>query len=120
MTFSRPWLFATSLAAVLAAAPASAQQVQWQKMPRMELEGQYAGPLYDTIIQRWRDPDNGVVCYIYLPVTVAHTPIPPQGYVKYGANTIGSIDCVPGIAAQKRGDRTPTPKPRPKDGPRKE
>lgn len=114
MTFSRPWLFATSLAAVLAAAPASAQQVQWQKMPRMELEGQYAGPLYDTIIQRWRDPDTGTLCYLYLPITVAHTPPPQQGHVKYGSNTIGSISCVPAAAPAPRGDRVPKPEPKPK------
>ena len=79
----------------------------------MELQGQYAGPLYDTIIQRWRDPDNGTLCYIYLPITVTHTPSQGGGYVKYGANTIGSISCVPGTAVQERGDRVPKPESRP-------
>ena len=60
----------------------------------MQLEGQFAGPLKDTIIQRWRDPVDGTVCYIYLPVVVPHAP-GPSGYVQYGANAIGSISCIP-------------------------
>ena len=99
---------------------AGAQQTQWHEMPRMELEAQYAGPLQDTIVQRWRDPDNGTICYIYLPITVAHTPAQDGGYVRYGANTIGSINCVPGTALQERGDRARPPKPRPEDVPKKE
>jgi hypothetical protein len=112
----RPGLALAGVAAGTAiAAPAAAQQIQWQNMPRMKLEGQYAGPLFDTIVQRWRDPDNGVVCYLYLPITVAHTPPPQTGYVKYGANTIGSISCVPGIAVPgARQEKAPAPRPRPK------
>jgi hypothetical protein len=78
------------------AAPACAQQAQWAAMPRMELQGQYAGPLRDTIIQRWRDPKYGTVCYLYLPILVEHAPPPENGdYVTYGANTLGSISCLP-------------------------
>lgn len=99
--------------ALTAADLATAQQVQWQKLPHMELQGQYAGPLYDTIVQRWRDPDNGTLCYIYLPIMVSHTPPPQDGYVKYGPNTIGSISCVPGTAVQDRGDRVPKPTKKP-------
>jgi hypothetical protein len=64
----------------------------------MQLERQFAGPLQDTIVQRWRDPVDGMICYIYLPITAAHTPPTPSGYVQYGPNAIGSISCVPGAA----------------------
>jgi hypothetical protein len=68
----------------------------------MQLERQFAGPLQDTIIQRWRDPADGTVCYIYLPITAQHSPPTQSGYVQYGANTIGSISCVgsPGAPAR--------------------
>jgi hypothetical protein len=61
----------------------------------MTLQGQFAGPLKDTIIQRWQDPETGTVCYIYLPVIVQHSPPFPNGMVQYGANGIGSISCLP-------------------------
>jgi hypothetical protein len=80
-------------ATVLAPLPAAAQQTEWAKLPKMQLERQFAGPLQDTVIQRWRDPVDGTVCYIYLPITAAHTPPTPNGYVQYGANTIGSVSC---------------------------
>jgi hypothetical protein len=107
-------LLAVAAAASLCAIPARAQQQQqppqpqpqpqqqqqppaesgeWAKLPRMQLERQFAGPLQDTIIQRWRDPVDGTVCYIYLPITAAHTPPTPTGFVQYGANTIGSLSC---------------------------
>jgi hypothetical protein len=74
-----------------------AQQQQqpgaWAQLPRMQLERQFAGPLQDTVIQRWRDPVDGTICYVYLPITAPHTPPTPQGFVQYGANTIGSISC---------------------------
>jgi hypothetical protein len=65
------------------------------QLPHMQLQGQYAGPLQDTIIQRWRDPVDGTVCYIYLPITVQHSPPTPSGLVQYGVNGIGSISCIP-------------------------
>src|SRR4051812_32927655 len=42
-------------------APAPGQQqfqqsAEWGKLPRMQLERQFAGPLQDTVVQRWRDP----------------------------------------------------------------
>jgi|GEM_PF-2354509 len=89
-------------------APAAAQQPQqqaasqWAKLPRMQLERQFAGPLQDTIVQRWRDPVDGVVCYIYLPITAAHSAPTASGYVEYGANTIGSISCLPPQPEAKR------------------
>jgi hypothetical protein len=60
---------------------------------RMSLEAQYPGPLQDTIVQRWRDPVDGTVCYIYLPVAVAHA-AGPNGLVQYGAAHIGTISCL--------------------------
>ncbi len=74
--------------------PQPQQPVAWDQLPRMQLERQFAGPLQDTIIQRWRDPADGTICYIYLPITAAHTPPTASGYVQYGSNTIGSISCV--------------------------
>ena len=61
---------------------------------RAQLEGQFVGPLQDTLIQRWRDPIDGTVCYIYLPVAVAHA-AGPSGLVQYGSANIGSISCLP-------------------------
>ena len=56
------------------APPAPQQQPsQWQQLPRMQLERQYAGPLQDTLIQRWRDPVDGTTCYLYVPVSVQHS-----------------------------------------------
>jgi hypothetical protein len=66
----------------------------WAQLPHMQLERQFAGPLQDTIVQRWRDPVDGTVCYIYLPITAQHTPPGATGFVQYGSNTIGSISCV--------------------------
>ena len=77
---------------------ANAQQTEWGKLPRMQLERQFAGPLQDTVIQRWRDPVDGTVCYIYLPITAAHSGPTNSGYVQYGANTIGSLSCIAAAA----------------------
>ena len=61
------------------------QQVQpsaeWSKLPRMQIERQFAGPLQDTVIQRLRDPVDGTVCYIYLPISAPHTPTTATGFV---------------------------------------
>ncbi len=79
---------ALALCAAMAwASPALAQQhsITWETMPRMVLERQYAGPLRDTIIQRWRDPADGAICYIYLPISAPHTPLVPGTYVNYGS-----------------------------------
>jgi hypothetical protein len=59
----------------------------------MQLQAQYMGPLRDTVIQRWRDPVDGTVCYIYLPVIVQHG-AGPNNLVQYGPNSIGSISCL--------------------------
>jgi len=63
------------------------------KSQALRMEGQYPGPLQDTTIQRWRDPVDGTICYIYLPIAVAHAPGPP-GLVQYGSANIGSISCI--------------------------
>jgi hypothetical protein len=44
---------------------APAPSPNWQQLPRMQLDRQFAGPLQDTIVQRWRDPTDGTICYIY-------------------------------------------------------
>ncbi len=85
-------LVATAQPAPAAAAPKPGSQ--WSQYPRMQLERTYAGPLQDTIVERWRDPIDGAVCYLYLPVTAQHSAPLPSGFVQYGANTIGSISCV--------------------------
>lgn len=87
----------TALFASLAAAqqaPPPQESPQWAKMPHMQLQRQFAGPLQDTIVQRWRDPVDGTICYIYLPITAAHSAPTTSGFVQYGGNTIGSISCL--------------------------
>lgn len=104
-----------TLAQVQPQQPAQAQQPApntWEKMPRMQLERQFAGPLQDTIIQRWRDPGDGTVCYVYLPITAQHTPPTTSGFVQYGPNQIGSISCFE-TAAPPRPNAARTPAPRP-------
>jgi len=109
------WLVrSAALGAFLISTAAAAQQPQqqppptqesdeWAKLPRMQLERQFAGPLQDTIIQRWRDPADGTVCYIYLPITASHSAPTPPGFVQYGSNVIGSISCfAPAVAAPKK------------------
>jgi hypothetical protein len=81
---------------------------EWAKLPHMQLERQFAGPLQDTIVQRWRDPVDGTVCYIYLPITAAHSAPTQSGFVHYGANTIGTISCM----AEAAPARIAQPKPR--------
>jgi hypothetical protein len=89
--------FAQAKPAAPAAAPAE-PAVTWDKLPRMQLERQFAGPLQDTLIQRWRDPVDGMVCYIYLPISAQHTAPTTGGFVQYGPNVVGSISCAPGPA----------------------
>jgi hypothetical protein len=87
------------------ASPPAEQQFQqspeWSKLPRMQIERQFAGPLQDTVIQRLRDPVDGTVCYLYLPISVAHSPATATGFVQYGPNTIGTINCVPAAAGSR-------------------
>lgn len=57
----------------------------------MVLERVFRGPLQDTLVQRWRDPNDGAVCFVYLPISAAAAGQGP--YLIYGPNTIGSISC---------------------------
>ncbi len=82
--------------------PTPQPQSEWASLPHMQLQRQFAGPLQDTIVQRWRDPVDGTICYIYLPITAAHSAPTTNGFVQYGANVIGSISC---IAAPPEGKR---------------
>jgi hypothetical protein len=113
-------------AAWLLPLPAAAQQQQqqqqpteWAKLPRMQLERQFGGPLQDTLIQRWRDPADGTICYIYLPITAAHSPPTASGYVQYGPNTIGSMSCLAAapVAAARGAGGPPATTSRPGAGP---
>ena len=71
------------------------QSAEWAKLPKMILERQFAGPLQDTVIQRLRDPVDGTVCYLYLPISAPHSPTTATGFVQYGPNGVGSINCLP-------------------------
>ena len=78
-----------------AAQPAPGRSGEWAALPRMIIERQFAGPLQDTVIQRLRDPVDGTICYLYLPISAPHTPATASGFVQYGPNAIGSINCLP-------------------------
>jgi len=78
------------------------QSADWSKLPKMILERQFSGPLQDTVIQRLRDPVDGTVCYLYLPISAPHSPTTANGFVQYGPNTIGSINCVPAAPAARK------------------
>ena len=90
-------LFAPASVPVAAPAPRPAPPPH-PALPRMELQAQYAGPLQDTVIQRLRDPVDGTICYVYLPVVVHHTPVNELGYLEYGANHIGTVSCYAPLA----------------------
>jgi hypothetical protein len=87
------WFVAPACLLPLSAAGQQQQPTDWTKLPQMQLERQFAGPLQDTVIQRWRDPVDGTICYIYLPIRVTHSAPDTSGYVQYGANPIGSMSC---------------------------
>lgn len=71
--------------------PAGAAPPRWDSFAPMVLERVFRGPLQDTLVQRWRDPNDGAVCFVYLPISAAAA---GQGsYLIYGPNTIGSISC---------------------------
>ena len=59
----------------------------------MKLEAQFYGPLKSTLVQRWRDDESGMTCFIYLPVIVPHSKPLPNGLVFYGPNSLGTISC---------------------------
>ena len=92
------WL-SGALFSQFAAAQAEAQGNPKSQADSFILEGQFRGPFQDTLIQRWFDRSNGVVCYLYIPVIVPGTPSglgqggQPSPRV-YGPNQLGSISCV--------------------------
>jgi hypothetical protein len=97
-----------------AAEPAQQAGPEWGNFPTMLLEKVYRGPLRDTIIQRWRDPIDGTVCFLYIPISTPLLPPPAQGYVQYGPNQIGSVSCVhPTQVLQLWQGATPPPVPAP-------
>lgn len=127
-------VLAGSLAACCLVGGASAQQAQspqqqgprWDSLPLMKLEAFYRGPLLDTVIQRWRDPVDGSICYLYMPISAEHSQTPNSSYVQYGGNQIGSISCFappvavpPAVAtpAKPQSSKTKPPAPRPRDVP---
>jgi len=61
----------------------------------MQVEAYYRAPLADTMIQRLRDPIDGSVCFLYVPIEAQHGRRGASGYVSYGSNTIGSLSCFP-------------------------
>jgi hypothetical protein len=76
----------------------------------MQIELQFAGPLKDTAIQRWRDPQTNVLCYVYVPFIAAHSPpVGASSYVQYGPNTIGSISCLEPAKPQPAAAPAPAP-----------
>lgn len=87
-----------ALIALFFATDARAEEAsaKWSDMPLMQLEARYRGPFKDTMIQRWRDPIDGTICYLYLPIALPNAKVGKAGYLQYGSNTIGSISCLPG------------------------
>ena len=83
-----------ALTALALPSGALAQGAKWESIPTMQLERLYRGPLRDTVVQRWRDPVDGNVCYLYIPISAQHSAPNETGYVQYGGNVIGSISCV--------------------------
>ena len=102
--------------ATAAASPATAAAgPEWGSFPTMILEKVYRGPLRDTIIQRWRDPVDGSVCFLYTPISTPMLPQPSDGYMQYGPNAIGSISCIHPTQVLQfwQGGNTPPPVPAP-------
>lgn len=81
------------------AAEAAEAPPRWDAFPTMVLERVFRGPLRDTVIQRWRDPGDNSICYIYVPMRAG---VAAQGeQLVYGANTIGALSCfAPGQTLQ--------------------
>jgi hypothetical protein len=83
---------------VMSFGQAKAQQApaqNWEGFPMMILEQVFRGPLRDTVIQRWRDPVNSIICYMYLPISAPLVASQPgSNFVQYGPNIIGNISCV--------------------------
>lgn len=74
----------------------------WASLPSMQVEAYYRAPLADTMIQRLRDPIDGSVCFLYVPIEAQHSRRGTSGYVSYGSNTIGSLSCFPNPESASR------------------
>jgi hypothetical protein len=107
-------------------APPQQQGPRWDSLPLMKLEAFYRGPMMDTVIQRWRDPVDGSICYLYMPISAEHAQTPNSPYVQYGPNQIGSISCfaqplaAPAVTsgpAQSRSSKPKAPAPKPREAP---
>ncbi len=85
----------------------SAEPSGWLSAPHMIFEREFAGPVSDTIIRRWRDPDNGAQCYIYAQISVGGAAPTAVGAAAYKPDAIGSITCIPGPAAPVSSVSTP-------------
>lgn len=118
-----PLFLGTATAPQAQHTPVQQQGPRWDSLPLMKLEAFYRGPLMDTVIQRWRDPVDGSICYLYMPISAEHAQTPNSPYVQYGANQIGSISCfaqpaaaltAPPVPGQPKSSKAkpPTPKPR--------
>lgn len=83
----------TPAAAPAPATAATAPPAPSPKLPPLKLTQQFSGPLQDTAIQRFIDPETGVVCYLYTPYAVPNGRN-EKGQLVYGANNIGNISCV--------------------------
>ncbi|NKC33402.1 hypothetical protein [Falsiroseomonas selenitidurans] len=83
----------------------------WETFTPMVLERVFRGPLRDTLVQRWRDPVDGAICFIYLPISAAAAGQGP--YLIYGPNTIGSISCVAPMQVIQLQGVAPSPPPPP-------
>jgi hypothetical protein len=95
--------------------PAAATGSEWNSFPTMLLEKVYRAPLRDTVVQRWRDPIDGSVCFLYIPISTPMLPQPAEGFMQYGPNQIGSISCIhPTQVLQLwQGSESPPPVPAP-------
>jgi hypothetical protein len=80
----------------------SAAGPAWSSLPSMQIEAYYRAPLVDTMIQRLRDPIDGSVCFLYVPIEAQHSRRGASGYVSYGSNNIGALSCFPNPDSLRR------------------
>lgn len=59
---------------------------------KMEYVDQWDGPFEQTVILKWADPSDGVVCYLYSPKTLATNSV--NFKQRFDGNNTGSISCV--------------------------
>lgn len=59
---------------------------------QMEYVDKWDGPFKQTVILKWADPSDGVVCYLYSPTTLATNSVNFEP--RFDGNNAGSISCV--------------------------